>query len=211
MHCCYETWPLVQDVDWWFGKWFLDDSLLLICLFYLFLYDSFICSFSIYLFVFSLSRLLITAVPNGQILPHEKKWISTTFCYQNEVVCLFMWSFLVFLFFHLIVSLFVFAFLEFEARFFLIGDDIIVNFRSRLTVWITYAFGFQEFLRDVFHSCLFSLPEDCCDERDLPLCKSKVKMQCSTLQQYWRLRRLKWSCVSRWFLSHKIALAVIGH
>ncbi|XP_027055599.1 ubiquitin carboxyl-terminal hydrolase 34-like [Pocillopora damicornis] len=30
-----------------------------------------------------------------------------------------------------------------------------------------------EFLRDVFHSCLFSLPEDCCDERDLPLCKSK--------------------------------------
>lgn len=45
-----------------------------------------------------------------------------------------MWSFLVFLFFHLIVSLFVFAFLEFEARFFLIGDDIIVNFRSRLTV-----------------------------------------------------------------------------
>lgn len=49
-------------------------------------------------------------------------------------VCLFMWSFLVFLFFHLIVNLFVFAFLEFEARFFLIGDDIIVNFRSRLTV-----------------------------------------------------------------------------
>ena len=72
MHCCYETWPLVQDVDWWFGKWFLDDSLLLICLFYLFLYDFIICSFSIYLFVFSLSRLLITAVPNGQILPHEK-------------------------------------------------------------------------------------------------------------------------------------------
>lgn len=119
MHCCYETWPLVQDVDWWFGKWFLDDSLLLICLFYLFLYDFFICSFSMYLFVFTLSRLLITAVPNGQILPpREKKWISTTFCFQNEVVCLFMGSFLVFLFFHLIVSLFVFAFLEFEARFF---------------------------------------------------------------------------------------------
>ena len=32
----------------------------------------------------------------------------------------------------------------------------------------------QDFLRDVFHSCLFALPEDCCDERDLPLCKSKV-------------------------------------
>ncbi|PFX25818.1 Ubiquitin carboxyl-terminal hydrolase 34 [Stylophora pistillata] len=31
-----------------------------------------------------------------------------------------------------------------------------------------------EFLRDVFRSCLFSLPEDCCDERDLPLCKSKL-------------------------------------
>ncbi|KAJ7390778.1 Ubiquitin carboxyl-terminal hydrolase 34 [Desmophyllum pertusum] len=31
-----------------------------------------------------------------------------------------------------------------------------------------------EFLRDVFHSCLFALPEDCCDERDLPLCKSKL-------------------------------------
>ena len=37
-----------------------------------------------------------------------------------------------------------------------------------------YLVGFQEFLRDVFHSCLFALPEDCCDERDLPLCKSKV-------------------------------------
>lgn len=31
-----------------------------------------------------------------------------------------------------------------------------------------------DFLRDVFHSCLFALPEDCCDERDLPLCKSKL-------------------------------------
>lgn len=123
-------------------------------------------------------------------------------------LCGLSWFFYSFIW--LLVSLFL-HFLSLKLGFFLIGDDIIVNFRSRLTVWITYAFGFQEFLRDVFHSCLFSLPEDCCDERDLPLCKSKVKMQCSTLQQYWRLRRLKWSCVSRWFLSHKIALAVIGH
>ena len=47
---------------------------------------------------------------------------------------------------------------------------------SSVTVILIFdvTFCLQEFLRDVFQSCLFALPEDCTDERDLPLCKSKV-------------------------------------